>query len=108
MKQIIYPLLIALLLAPFTALHAADAPKPTRPNILFIMVDEMKWNVMGCAGHEIVKTPNLDRLAREGTRFATAFTVAPICLLKMETLNNEKYTQSPRYPVICSRDGYGC
>lgn len=75
-------ILTALLLASGggrTALHAADAPKPTRPNILFIMVDEMKWNVMSCAGHEIVKTPNLDRLAREGTRFATAFTVAPIC-----------------------------
>jgi arylsulfatase A-like enzyme len=62
-----------------SSLSAWAAPKPTRPNILFIMVDEMKWNVMSCAGHEIVKTPNLDRLAREGTRFATAYTVAPIC-----------------------------
>jgi choline-sulfatase len=43
------------------------------------MVDEMKWNVMGCAGHTMVKTPHLDQLAREGTRFASAFTVAPIC-----------------------------
>jgi len=50
-----------------------------RPNIMFIMVDEMKWNVMSCAGHPIVRTPHLDRLAREGTRFATAYTVAPIC-----------------------------
>ena len=60
------------------ALHAAPAAAP-KPNILFIMVDEMKWNVMSCAGHPLVKTPNLDRLAREGTRFATAYTVAPIC-----------------------------
>lgn len=79
-------LAVALVLTPLAALHAADA-QPFRnpqsalrnPNILFIMVDEMKWNVMSCAGHNIVKTPNLDRLAREGTRFATAFTVAPIC-----------------------------
>jgi arylsulfatase A-like enzyme len=71
--------LIALLPTSFAALHAADAPKPTRPNILFIMVDEMKWNVMSCAGHPLVKTPNLDRLAREGTRFATAYTVLPSC-----------------------------
>jgi len=34
---------------------------------------------MICAGHPFVKTPNLDRLASEGTRFATAYTVAPIC-----------------------------
>ena len=73
----ILTLLTALLLAPLAALHAADAAP--KPNILFIMVDEMKWNVMSCAGHPIVKTPNLDRLAREGTRFATAYTVAPIC-----------------------------
>ena len=65
-----------LLLALITASQAAGAPKP---NILFVMVDEMKWNVMSCAGHPVVKTPNLDRLAREGTRFATAYTVAPIC-----------------------------
>lgn len=71
------PLLVVLLFAPLAAMHAADAAP--RPNILFIMVDEMKWNVMSCAGHPIVKTPHLDRLAREGTRFATAYTVAPIC-----------------------------
>ncbi len=55
------------------------AAATTKPNILFIMVDEMKWNVMSCAGHPIVRTPHLDQLAREGTRFETAYTVAPIC-----------------------------
>jgi hypothetical protein len=72
-------ILTALLLAPLAALPDAT---PAKPNILFIMVDEMKWTVMSCAGHEIVKTPNLDRLAREGTRFATAFTVAEILAFK--------------------------
>ncbi len=72
-------ILIALLFVPLALLRAADAPQPTHPNILFIMVDEMKWNVMSCAGHPLVKTPHLDQLAREGTRFATAYTVAPIC-----------------------------
>lgn len=56
-----------------------SAAAADRPNILFIMVDEMKWNVMSGAGHPLVKTPHLDRLAREGTRFTTAYTVAPIC-----------------------------
>lgn len=72
---------IRLSLALFAAVSFARcAPaQPARPNILFIMVDEMKWNVMGCEGHPFVKTPNLDRLAHEGTRFATAYTVAPIC-----------------------------
>ena len=59
------PLFTALLFVPLAALPAADTPAARKPNILFIMVDEMKWNVMSCAGHAIVKTPNLDRLARE-------------------------------------------
>jgi choline-sulfatase len=63
----------------FSAL-ASGASTAAKPNILFIMVDEMKWNVMSCAGHPLVKTPHLDRLAREGTRFETAYTVAPICV----------------------------
>jgi len=58
---------------------AAQETPSSRPNILFIMVDEMRWNAMSCAGNPIVKTPNLDRLAQLGTRFATAYTVAPIC-----------------------------
>ena len=49
------------------------------PNILFIMTDEMKWDSMGVAGHPLVKTPNLDKLAHEGTYFPIAYTVAPIC-----------------------------
>lgn len=72
-------MLTALLFAPLVPLRGAEGQKPAKPNILFIMVDEMKWNVMGCAGHPLVKTPHLDQLAREGTRFATAYTVAPIC-----------------------------
>ncbi|MCF7817343.1 MAG: sulfatase-like hydrolase/transferase [Kiritimatiellales bacterium] len=74
----ILPLFIAIA-ALWPAASPAKAEPAARPNILFIMVDEMKWNVMGCAGNPIVRTPNLDRLASEGTRFATAYTVAPIC-----------------------------
>jgi len=64
-----------------TRLLAGAEPAATpRPNILFIMVDEMRWNALGCAGNSIVRTPNLDRLAREGTRFATAYTCSPVCV----------------------------
>ena len=68
--------LLGFLLSPA---KAGSATLAGPPNILFIMVDEMRWNVMGCAGNTLVSTPHLDRLAREGTRFATAYTVAAIC-----------------------------
>ncbi len=61
-------------------LQAEEQSVSSRPNILFIMVDEMRWNAMGCAGNQIVRTPNLDRLAKEGTRFATAYTCSPVCV----------------------------
>jgi arylsulfatase A-like enzyme len=51
----------------------------SRPNILFIMVDEMRWDAMGCEKHSIVKTPNLDRLAAQGVRFSSSYTVSPVC-----------------------------
>ncbi|MEM9280816.1 MAG: sulfatase-like hydrolase/transferase [Verrucomicrobiota bacterium] len=47
----------------------------TRPNILFIFADDWGWGDLGCHGHPYVKTPNIDRLAEEGTDF-TRFTVA--------------------------------
>jgi N-acetylgalactosamine-6-sulfatase len=47
----------------------------TRPNILFIFTDDWGWGDLGCHGHPYLKTPNIDRLAKEGTDF-TRFTVA--------------------------------
>src|SRR5690348_6620061 len=58
-----------------TGLEAA----PRRPNILCIMVDEMRWDAMSCAGHRIVETPTLDKLASQGTRFTNCYTVSPVC-----------------------------
>jgi len=44
------------------------------------MTDQQRADAMGCAGHPQIRTPNLDRLAREGTRFAQATTVSPFCM----------------------------
>ena len=68
-------ILTALLLAPPAALHAADSTKPAKPNIVFILADDWGWGDLGCHGHPYLKTPNLDRLASEGTDFRQ-FTVA--------------------------------
>lgn len=62
----------ALLLAPLAGLAASEAPKP---NIIFIFADDWGWGDLGCHGHPYVKTPNIDRLAAEGTDFQR-FTVA--------------------------------
>ena len=59
-----------------TACRADDAP--ARPNIVWIFVDDMSAN-FSCYGETLIQTPNVDRLAREGTRFSRAFVTAPVC-----------------------------
>ncbi len=65
---------LALLAAP-----GATAP-PTRRNLLFIMSDQHHHGAIGCAGDPLAITPNLDALAKAGTRFATAYCQAPVCV----------------------------
>ncbi len=65
-------LIVSFLLASFTGLAAAESSKP---NILFIFADDWGWGDLSCHEHPYVKTPNIDRLAAEGTDFHR-FTVA--------------------------------
>lgn len=48
-------------------------------NILFIMVDQLRFDYLGCAGHSTIRTPNIDALAAQGVRFDRAYVQAPIC-----------------------------
>jgi choline-sulfatase len=51
-----------------------------RPNILILMTDQQRADCLSCAGHPQIRTPNMDRLAAEGTRFSHACTVSPLCM----------------------------
>jgi hypothetical protein len=70
-------LITALLLAPFATLHGADKQ---RPNLIFIIADQHRGDFMHCAGHPLVQTPSLDKLASQGLRFERAYTSWPICV----------------------------
>ena len=66
------------LFATLGATAACTRPAP-RPNILFIMTDDHAVGHVGCYGNPLVKTPNIDRLAREGVRFENAFVTNSLC-----------------------------
>jgi len=70
-------LLTALLVAPLAALHAAD-PKPAKPNFVVILIDDMGYCDIGPFGSKLNRTPNLDRMAKEGMKL-TSFYCAPLC-----------------------------
>ncbi len=53
--------------------------KERRPNIVFILTDDQRWDEMSCAGHPFLKTPHLDRLADEGARFTNMFVTTSLC-----------------------------
>ena len=72
-------ILIALLLTPLAAVRAADAPEPSRPNILLLLADDWAWPHASCLGTPGIQTPTFDRLAREGVLFRNAHVAAPSC-----------------------------
>jgi N-acetylglucosamine-6-sulfatase len=58
----------------------APAPSPARrPNLVFVLVDDMRWDDFAAGGHAFMETPHMDRLAREGARFTNAFATTPLC-----------------------------
>lgn len=68
-------LILALTLCGLTV-HAQQGVKP---NIVFLLVDDLRWNALGCMGDKIVKTPNIDKLAANGVLFRNAFVTTSIC-----------------------------
>jgi arylsulfatase A-like enzyme len=70
--------LLLTLALPFQPTQAA-APSPAKPNILFILSDDMGYSDIGCYGGQFAPTPNLDRLAKEGIRFTQYYSSSPIC-----------------------------
>jgi hypothetical protein len=53
--------------------------KENRPNIIFVLADDLGWAELGCYGNTFHETPHLDQLAKEGVRFTHAYAAAPVC-----------------------------
>ncbi len=51
-----------------------------KPNVLLLMLDQLRWDCLGCYGNELVETPNLDWIAQKGTVFQNAYTPSPSCI----------------------------
>ena len=69
----------ALLLSLCCPTLVINAQTADRPNIVFILVDDLGWSDLHCYGHAYHRTPNIDRLAADGLRFTNGYAPAPIC-----------------------------
>jgi len=94
----------------------------SRPNIVLVCSDQHSWRYTGYAGHPLVKTPNLDRLAERGTVFANTYCGNPVCtpgracmMTGMYASDSESYCnstpwagQNPTWGTLMSETGYAC
>lgn len=60
-------------------LGCVSEKKSDPPNIVVVLVDDMRWDEYSAAGHSFIKTPNIDRIASEGITFKNAFATTPLC-----------------------------
>lgn len=97
----------------------ADSAKP---NIIFILTDDQRFDNLSCYGNPNIKTPNLDKLASQGTRFTEMFVTTSICAASRatifsglnETTHNFTFRKPPlsekimdsSYPVLLKKNGY--
>lgn len=70
---------LTLIILASLCLAQSDQPKQTRPNIVFILIDDLRWDELDIAGHPFIKTPNIDRIGKEGALFRNAFMTTPLC-----------------------------
>lgn len=106
--------------AAFSALFAASAPAAPKPNVLFILCDDLRPAALGCYGSKHVKTPHIDRLAGEGVLFSNTFCTTSLCSPSRASILGGLYAHThgvtdnfteypdamPTFPGILHDNGY--
>lgn len=71
--------MLRLLLLLLTAAASHSNAEPLRPNVIFVLADDLGYGELGCYGQKVIQTPHLDRMAREGLRFTQFYAGATVC-----------------------------
>ena len=93
MKQVILILTVISLLAGCATKMTSPAVAK-RPNVVFVLCDDLRWDCLGIAGHPHLKTPHIDRLAREGVYFRNAFCTTSLCSPSRASILSGLYAHS--------------
>ena len=101
---------------------SVQAAAAGKPNILFLLVDDLRHDIFGFTGHEICKTPNIDALAKDGDVFENAFVTTAICMVSRASIFSGQYEArhgihdfrtefteeawAKTYPAMLKKSGY--
>lgn len=98
----------------------SEGAQTRRPNIVFVLTDDQRWDQLSVMGHPFLKTPHIDRLAREGALFTNAFVTTSLCSPSRASFLSGLYAHShgvisnftdypreiPSYPRLLKESGY--
>ncbi|WP_044206866.1 sulfatase-like hydrolase/transferase [Flammeovirga sp. OC4] len=116
-------LLLLFITLPFWSVNAQKKAKDDRPNIIFILTDDQPYDYLSVTGNKVVKTPNIDQLANQGTLFTNAHITSPICMPSRVSMFMSQYERKhgvnfnsgtalseeawkTAYPVVMKEAGY--
>src|SRR5215203_3592070 len=80
----------------FVALTISAAAQAPRPNIIFILADDLGYGEIGCFGSKLIQTPNLDRMAKEGMKLTNFYAGSPVCAPSRSVLMTGLHTGHTR------------
>jgi arylsulfatase A-like enzyme len=123
MKKQLFIFISFLVLAIATSvLYSFKEPAISKPNIIFLLADDLRYNSLGCLGNSIIKTPNIDQLAYNGTIFKNAFVTTPICAISRASILSGQHANRHKifdfekdftdeqlmntYPLMLKQGGY--
>ncbi|QHI70773.1 sulfatase family protein [Tichowtungia aerotolerans] len=106
----------------FVAVFSFNVRAEKRPNIIFLLTDDQRWDTLGCNGNDVIQTPHVDSLASGGVNFRNTFATTPICVISRASILTGQYMRSHgirdfnkpftpeqmsmTYPSILRRHGY--
>ncbi|WP_205164627.1 MULTISPECIES: sulfatase [Arenibacter] len=120
--RIIVVLLFFVCAIPLIAQKTTQEQQTKKPNIIFILTDDQRFDALGYAGNKLISTPEMDKLAKEGTYFKNAMVTTPICAasrasiltglyerthnFNFQTGNIRDSYMADSYPSILKKNGY--
>lgn len=123
MKTIHGFLKFALILPCILSCNIGEKVQQTKkPNIIFLLTDDQRWDALGANGNKIIQTPNLDKLANKGLNFRNAYVTTSICMVSRASILTGQYMSkhgindfhqslssiafSQTYPMLLKKHGY--